>query len=161
LPALPSSFYLIFLSVFDILQDMKSFFASVIIIGFLGVSIFGLFAMSHGDSHNSKCFAAVSSAADCSVFSSILEFIEFHLGAIKKFSTAVFAGATELPLLLFVFAYAVFAFSSPQAVFHIVSRREKMGSSRIAGELSGRKFRHWLSLLEESPGICQARARRP
>lgn len=139
---------------------MNSFLASVLIIGFFGVAVFGFFAMGHGDDHNSKCFAVVSSGADCAVFTSILEFIEFHLNALRKFSTAVFASAIELPLLLFVFAYAVFAFSSPQAVFHIVSRSANERMNRTARELSNRKFRHWLSLCEQSPGMCRTHARR-
>lgn len=94
----------------------------LIIIGFIGIAVFGFFGMGeHGPEHNfGGCIAALRGEADCSVFKGLLDFASFHLGAFKTFSSANLSIAAAIMALLAGFAllFAWFRKNAPESDFY-------------------------------------------
>ncbi len=70
---------------------MKSVITAFVIFSFVGIAVFGVFAMSHGmEQGHTGCIAATAQGTDCPKAGSILSFIAFHLETFRSFSTATF-----------------------------------------------------------------------
>lgn len=68
---------------------MKSVFISILIISFLGVAVLGFLSMIFDHEHNGGCIASNRLGVLCPL-NSTFNFVVYHLGAFKYFSTAVF-----------------------------------------------------------------------
>ncbi|HBT81437.1 hypothetical protein A2757_02525 [Candidatus Giovannonibacteria bacterium RIFCSPHIGHO2_01_FULL_48_47] len=75
---------------------MRSIFASWLILSFVAVAVFGFAAMNHGNGQDHGCLAAAAQRIDCPYGVNTLNFISFHLDALKSFST----GLTLVTLIL-------------------------------------------------------------
>jgi hypothetical protein len=124
-----------------------------IVISFVSVAVFGFLGISFMNDHHAACIVSTSSGAACPGDSPI-SFINFHLNALKNFSTAVFSGNLFAGLLflalalLFVRLGWLTASSSARAV--AIPRYFGQPIDRFSAPL---KFQlvSWLSLLEFSP----------
>ena len=133
---------------------MKSTFAIFLIFSFVGVAVFGVFAMNHGDSHNG-CLAKTAQKADCPKETGALPFLNFHLESFKNFSTATLTDnlANALLLLLALILATRLKFianvqpTSPvfAANYH---RRQFLESPSFPYQ---QKLTHWLALRKNSP----------
>ena len=87
---------------------MRRTLSMLLIVGFVGVAVFGFVSMGHidGRSYDSCIAAAVQGIACVEESSSYL----FHFGAYKSFSTITLEGDSNLALeLALIFALAVYA----------------------------------------------------
>lgn len=139
---------------------MKAAITTILIFGLAGTAFLGVFAIGCdgggcGDEAHKWCFAAQAEAAPCPGNANSGLLLNFHLGALKVFSNAVFseyAAAALLAALAFSFAsilaayeIAVGGYTSPAAVY---LRRRDLDSKLFS---SAGKFHRWLSLHENSP----------
>ena len=139
---------------------MKNLFVVFMILGFIGVAVFGFLAMGeHGPGHNfSGCIAALQGKADCSAFGGLVSFASFHLDAFKVFSSANFSAATAVGLVLFS-AALVFSTASASRLFDL--RFSKNTDSSAVTYSVGYGFytpleqnlKNWFALHENSPAI--------
>ncbi|KKQ90745.1 MAG: hypothetical protein UT16_C0031G0006 [Candidatus Azambacteria bacterium GW2011_GWA2_39_10] len=78
---------------------MKFAFITFLIISFVGVAVFGFVSMIFGDTHNGGCIASNRLGAFCPL-NSVFDFVVFHIGAFKYFSTAIFVFSFKFPVFL-------------------------------------------------------------
>ena len=89
---------------------MKFWLTIVITASFLGIAVFGVFAMSHGGHRYGGCVATTATGAPCPSESNALVSALFHLNAFKNFSTAAFVNlAARLLLFAFVLLCGLYA----------------------------------------------------
>ncbi len=82
------------------------YFGVFLIMGFVGISVFGAFGMHTGmQNHNGGCIAATAQGADCPKQGNPLEYLTFHLDAFRDFSTVIF----EENLLAYLLVLALLA----------------------------------------------------
>ena len=93
---------------------MKNLFVVFMILGFIGVAVFGFLAMGeHGPGHNfSGCIAALRGETNCSALGGLVSFASFHLNAFKVFSSANFSATTAMGLMFFLIALGAFSTAS-------------------------------------------------
>lgn len=135
---------------------MKSVFATLLIIGFLGIAVFGVFSMSRGSEHgHSYCIAATARGIDCPKEGGALSLAIFHLGAFRSFSTAIIGdGLGGISLLFLLLLWAVSA-RSVRELLYAASRLQPFPAYQcVAYPLPlRRRLIRWLSLHEHSPSI--------
>mgnify|MGYP001587166866 FL=1 len=96
--------------VFDILKNMRTAITSLLIISFFGLAVFGFANMAMVDGHgHADCIANAVQGTVCPEAPGTIGFINFHAGAIKFFSTAVF-GASVLAIFAMFLALALATF---------------------------------------------------
>lgn len=135
---------------------MKVALTTFLITGFIGIAVFGVFAMDHGsDQGHSGCIAATAQGADCPKEENSLSFLNFHLDAFRSFSMATFgenlASAFLLLIaLVLIAAFGVIAGISParSALATNYRRRQFLESHSFPSQ---RELTHWLALHENSP----------
>lgn len=137
---------------------MKTAFTIFLIIGFIGIAVFGVFAMNHGSGYgHSGCIAVTAQRADCPRGESALSFIAFHLDAFHGFTTAIFGDNSANALILLIaltFAAVVgiilrirpFSATVEANYYH----KQFLESRHFSPQ---RKFIHWLALRENSPSF--------
>lgn len=132
---------------------MKSAFTVFVLIGFVGIAVFGFAAMGHGDDHG-RCIAAAVKGMDCPEWGNIFSFANFHFDFFRSFSTAVFTdGIGAFFSFLFFLAFWWFgvipkfqfglSFSRPSAAYQFLD------SLSVADRQQSR----WLALHENSPAF--------
>lgn len=135
---------------------MKTALTIFLITGFLGIAVFGVFAMNHGAGHShSGCIAATAQGTDCPKEENAFQFLAFHLDAFRSFSTATFgdnlAGALLL-LIALILTITVGVITSiyltPPALATNYHRRQFLESYSFPFQ---RELTHWLALHENSP----------
>lgn len=134
---------------------MKFLITAIVILSFLGIAVFGVFAMNHGGEHGYGCIAATAQGvARCPNQADPLAFLTFHIDAFKSFSTAIVGSSLASMLLValalvlvsslaWFFRNTIPAFSSLQAY-----RRKQRESFALPSE---RQLIRWLALHENSP----------
>lgn len=138
------------------LTYMKSAFTTLLIFSFLGIAVFGIFAMNHGSGHShSGCIAATAQGTDCPKEENTIPFLTFHLDAFRSFSTATFGDNLASAFLLLIAlvliaALGVIAGISPArpALAMNYRRRQFLESHSFPFQ---RELTHWLALHENSP----------
>ncbi len=137
---------------------MKLALTIFLITGFIGIAVFGVFAMNHGSEHgHNGCIAATAKGVDCPKEEGAISFLNFHLDAFRSFSTATFgdniAGALLLLIaLILAVAGGVVAsiHTAPPALAVNYHRRQFLESYSFPFQ---REFTHWLALHENSPAF--------
>lgn len=137
---------------------MKATLTTFLIIGFIGIAVFGVFAMNHSSGHgHNGCIAATAKGMDCPKEENSLSFLNFHLDAFRSFSTATFgenlANAFLLLIALVLTAALGIAVSirpAPPAFATNYRRRQFLESYSFPFQ---RELTHWLALHENSPAI--------
>lgn len=123
--------------------------SAIFLISFIAIAVFGFMAADYSD-HNRCIVAIAQGGALC--HDSALDFVVFHLGALKSFSLAIFNFAF-LAIAIAFLALSIFSafhknltdisnrlignFSLFQKIRELLSSVEKI------------KFSHWLSLCEK------------
>src|SRR3989338_654112 len=139
---------------------MKNLFVVFMILGFIGVAVFGFLAMGeHGPGHNfSGCIAALQGKADCSAFGGLVSFASFHLDAFKVFSSANFSAATAAFLAFFI-AALVFSTASASRLCDLRVSKKTVASAVTYSVGDGfytpleQNLKNWCALHENSPAI--------
>ena len=127
---------------------VKVLFTTLLVTSFVGIAVFGAFAMNHDSGHAaSGCIAATAKAANCSEETTPFALADFHISAFKSFSSAVFGGALLATLLSMLLAGLVF-FAPPLLKLVQFSPACQRFSSPQKQE-----FTRWLSLHENSPTV--------
>lgn len=141
---------------------MKIALTLLLIIGFAGTAIFGVFAMNHGAAHGHEgCIAAAAQGTDCPREENAFSFLNFHSAAFQSFSTAIFGESIASALI----SFAVLALAAALGVFAKVStempafaahsyRAQFLESCSLSFQ---QKFVHWLALHENSPSAPSGR----
>lgn len=135
---------------------MKLALTSFLIIGFIGIAVFGVFAMNHGSGHSHNgCIAATVQGTDCPKEENSLSFLNFHLDAFRSFSTATFGEYLASALLLLIALVLTVAVgiigiihSAPPVLATNYRRRQFLESHSFPFQ---RELTHWLALHENSP----------
>ncbi|OGZ00371.1 MAG: hypothetical protein A2945_03415 [Candidatus Liptonbacteria bacterium RIFCSPLOWO2_01_FULL_52_25] len=126
----------------------------LLLVGFIGLAVFGGFSMHAGmQDHGGSCVAATAQGIDCPKNNSPLSYLAFHFDALKGFSTAVFG---NFMTTLFLLALALMCAFRPLSGLRARSSFE-YAAGGLRGERSsraGERIRHWLALHENSPGIA-------
>ena len=135
------------------LQCMKKGVTAVLLLGFIGVAVFGFVAMMHEDGHgHDGCVAATAQATACPMNFSPLS-IPFHMDTFKAFSTAIpSAGLFAILALLAIFINALAA-NAARGIF--VSSYATGYDHLLSAEASSsiRALHQWLARLENSPSL--------
>ncbi len=134
---------------------MKSALATILIVGFAGIAVFGIFAMNHGGSDHGGCIAAASSGINCPNEGEGLSFLNFHIDTFRNFTTATFGGGMAALFAVFVLIAAGFCIgairgngTSPKLALAFYRSPEEFFHSPFTIRLN-----HWLALHENSPAI--------
>jgi len=134
-------------------NNMKVSIIIFILISFLGLTVFSIFAMQHGVDHNSSdCIVAKTKGTDCSKEISAFSVLGLHTGAFKSFSTATVphTAANMLPFLLILIFATIFGVTlMPPPKFAKNIQRKSFSESFIfpfQPELVS-----WMALHENSP----------
>ncbi|MEK9154816.1 MAG: hypothetical protein AAB596_02000 [Patescibacteria group bacterium] len=136
---------------------MKIVLIIFLILSFVGIAVFGAFAMGHESGAHNGCVAVTAQGIDCPKENGVFSFIAFHFDAFRSFSTAVFGenllasfltlvlviGGASLGILLGNLVSLVF----PQLNFSYSRYRRR----EFFNSLSKREFIYWLALHENSP----------
>ena len=133
---------------------LMKYIAILLLIGFVGLAVFGVFGTHTGvQGHDGGCIAATVQGTDCPKLNSLLEYLAFHLDAYKSFSLATL-GESAMSVLLLVFASLLFTglaffyphlFNPPQPVFF----RYRFRYSFLSPQRQ--QLTRWLALHENSP----------
>lgn len=136
---------------------MKSAFITLLIISFIGVAVFGFVSMIFGDAHGYDCIASNRLGAFCPL-NNAFDFVIFHIGAFKYFSTAIFV----FSLTLLIAALSLVAFSVlPRPLSNDEENDDSVFSTPGAKFIVLPKIRRitrWLSLHINSPAFITAAA---
>ena len=133
---------------------MKSAFITLLIISFIGVAVFGFVSMIFGDTHNGGCIASSRLGAFCPL-NSAFNFVVFHIGAFKYFSTAIFN--FSLTLLLVALSFTIFSVL-PRPLNNDEDEDFIFGVQRDKFPVlsKSKKITRWLSLHINSPAFIPA-----
>lgn len=130
---------------------MKRLTVGIVLLSLISISVFGLFAMAHGE--HSGCIASVSEGAVCPASEGGLASLNFHAQTFKKLSAAVleFAGLPGILLLIIGLAALLYAQSQYERIsvasYIPVSLR---GAHRARVLVAGSTpLRSWLVLHEQ------------
>lgn len=133
---------------------MKYFIALIVILGIIGIGIFGFFIMNHDMNHSSgNCVASIINNTVCP--SDAISAILHHITAYEIFSQAIVNStsfviiATLLLLAIVVMLMVKMFLLTPLILFSefLVWRRDEHSAT------NQRKLIRWLSLLKNSPAI--------
>jgi len=130
---------------------MKRLTIGIVLLSLISISVFGLFAMTHGE--HSGCIASVSEGIVCPASENNLASLNFHANTFKKLSAAILEFAGLPGILLLVIGLAVFLYTRssfarvPVAAITPVS----FSRTRLAGlyATSYSPLRYWLALHEQ------------
>lgn len=137
---------------------MKSLFTTIVLVSFIGIAVFGVFGMSHGQAHDmgpNNCIAATAKGMDCPKEAEPIDFAVFHIDAYKGFSLATF-GESAMSALLLAFASLLFIglaffsphlFKPPQLAFYKHRFRDAFSPPQQ------QEITRWLALHENSPAF--------
>ena len=133
----------------------------LILVGFIGLSSFGIFGMhAFMQNRDGGCIAATFQDADCPIQIGSLGYIIFHLDAYRGFSLAVF-GENIMNALLFTFSLILLnglIFFYPYIIrlsqFIISKYRYRFRNSFLSHQKQ--KVNQWLALFENSPALFRA-----
>jgi len=133
---------------------MKSLLTILLIISFVGVAVFGFVSMIFGDTHNGGCIASNRLGAFCPL-NSVFDFVVFHIGAFKYFSTAIFV--FSLTLLLVALSFIIFSVL-PRPLNNDEDEDFVFGVQRgkFPVFLKNKEIIRWLSLHIKSPAFIPA-----
>jgi hypothetical protein len=134
---------------------MKLLFITLLALSFIGVGVFGVFAMNHGfDQTHKDCIAVVSQGIECPKQDGILSLVAFHFDSFRSFSFAIFGGnfmsALLLAALMLTIASGIITKISfaPPATIKSYQRRQISDSYFFSFR---QKLVYWLTLHENSP----------
>lgn len=136
---------------------MKFWLTTLLIIGFIAITIFGSFAMNHDSTvgHNKGCIAQTLQGTECPKKEEALSFLNFHLGAFRIFLTAtLFKNLAGYFILLIALLFvSVFEISKINHIKPTPVRNHSSEQSLESFFLSQRHLIHWLTLHENSPSL--------
>lgn len=138
---------------------MRIILTTFLIAGFIGIAVFGVFAMDFamdgGEHGHDGCIAATLQGGDCPGWQSGLSLLIFHLDAFRGFSTAVFSDyfANAFVLLFGLMPIAVFGFFAGmrRAPSELATNCRRMSPAELSLFQTRQKFMYWLALHENSP----------
>ncbi len=129
---------------------MKSALTIFLIFSFLGIAVFGFFAMNHGD-HGHGCIAAMAQGSDCADKENTFSYVTFHLDSFRNFFTAVFGDNTGSLLLLFSFLLICGAAIAHRFRLNSLANKFSSQFAEPSAHPFERQLIRWLALLENSP----------
>lgn len=123
--------------------------------GFVGLAVFGGFAMHAGaESHDNGCIAVLTQGVDCPKKDGSLDALSFHPDTFRSFSSAVFTGQFAISILTLILIAAAGAAGIDARAFAFDQRSSAGSRYRLAELLNSnhrREFMRWLALRENSP----------
>lgn len=131
---------------------MKPYLAIAVVLSFMGIAVFGIFAMNYSGGAHSDCIAATVSGGPCPVESNPLASVAFHFDAFKNFSTATVVSFTTSLLLALTLVFALYALPGFQINFF----PKQASFSKYLKEQSfplRQCIYRWLALHENSPTL--------
>lgn len=134
---------------------MKSLLTSILLLGLMGVAVFGIFGLhASAQEHNGACMTSIAEGVDCPKLSNPLEYLAHHLDAFRSLSTAtvgenVLASLLALSLLVGGAGLALFLGSLAPPLLHLVYFRYRQHEN--FSTLSEQQLLSWLSIHENSP----------
>lgn len=136
---------------------MLASFLGIAVFSFTAVACFGFDCMHQ--THN-WCIAAGASARPCPENTNLLTLMNFHINALKGFSTAVFG--EPLGIFTMIVSFAALAgliiFTNTAAGFLQIPVLDKTDRWRRMSGLPARKFMRWLSLHQKRDSHAHFRA---
>lgn len=127
-----------------IFKSMKILLASVLILSFISIAVFGIWGMHPGAAHTvTRCLASLVHGSFCPEVNNALATVDFHFNAIKNFVSVVLIFAV---LVIAFVVLADFAYTSQSSV-----ARQHIKSFQIRSAFSNQRFNRWLALHENSP----------
>jgi hypothetical protein len=132
---------------------MKKIGTLLLLVGFAGMAVFGLFVMDFAMGHNDTgCIASSVSGGPTVCPMSLLQMAFHHISAFQAFSLAIVAGAFNVLLALaslsLVFVFTRWLANAPPKFLRRIRRRENKFSY-----FQFQKITRWLSLFEHSPSL--------
>lgn len=138
---------------------MKITLTIFLILGFVGIAVFGVFAMdfamNDGGYGHDGCIAATAQGGNCPGWQSGIALLIFHLDAFRGFSTAVFSDyfASAYVSLFAWLSIAVFGFfaTARQMAPELTTNYRHSGFVELSSFQTRQEFINWLALHENSP----------
>lgn len=135
---------------------MKTAVTTFLIVGFVGIAVFGAFAMNHGSGNgHSGCIVVTAQKAICPMGGNAFSFIAFHFEAFRSFTTAIFddgfIGMTAsliVSFLILAIGFFVKINSTPLLIKTDYNFSRFSESNYFSPQ---QKLIHWLALRENSP----------
>lgn len=127
---------------------MKIFTAIIVGSAFFAIAVLGFIAIGVEGEH-AGCIAKTAFGAVCP--DNTFAFIDFHLGALKSFSSGIAAS-----ILAAAFLIALFSLSLTAApALHYLEKIRRAAFSRVSDDIKPgsyrRRLRSWISRSENSP----------
>lgn len=138
---------------------MKIALTTFLILGFIGIAVFGVFAMDFamdgGEHGHDGCIAATAQGGNCPGWQSGIALLIFHLDVFRGFSTAVFSDyfASAYVSLFVLLSGAVFGFfaTARQMAPELTTNYRHFGFVELSSFRTRQEFIYWLALHENSP----------
>lgn len=136
---------------------MRTSFVILVILGFVGIAVFGFAAMGHSGSHSGGCIAMAANGAKspCPLLDPF-GFVNFHIDIFQSFSSATIgtfyyaAFVIALTSILALIGRSSIAVSKSGVIFSRILPLQKI----IFAEhffIAKRKINSWISFHETSP----------
>lgn len=89
---------------------VKHILTTLLITSFVSLAIFGVFSMNHGMMHGAEqnCVAASAENTKCPLAVNPIDFVTFHISALRNFSTATFTKSLVSTLIALAFLFFLF-----------------------------------------------------
>lgn len=129
---------------------MRTLFAVLFLSAFVGIAIFGVFAMNMNHLSHANCIAATIAGASCPEGNNSWALLGFHVDAFRNFSSVTFVSSVAgLFFITFVLRHG-FLHSPRLPFFPQPKTRSRSFNERPL--FIGERIRRWFSLHENSPG---------
>jgi len=124
---------------------MKFAVIGLFILGFISMAIFSAYVMSVSGHGHSGCLAKAINGGDCPAESSLSALANFHLGAAKSFSSAIF-----LAFALAIGLIALDVLRQPRFSFSVLRR----GIFNLSVFFNKIALIRWIARHENSPSLA-------
>lgn len=132
---------------------MTKIFTALVLVGILGIGIFGFATMNHEVGHSVGCIASAVDSVSCS--EDIATMLAHHIQAFVSFFRTVppnpFIFLLLLSSALFVSVWHLFTRQQNSILDSLISRQAEHDPERQL--ICPQKITHWLSLFENSPSL--------
>jgi hypothetical protein len=131
----------------------------LIMVSFVAIAVFGFLGIEFMTSHHAPCIVSTSQGAKCPEESGPFAYVNFHLNALRSFSTAVFHSNPAFSALVLFLVLSFSLVSGFSAVRESV-RERSIATPRLKADLNKptspllMRLWSWLSLHENSPAVA-------
>ncbi len=132
---------------------MKYFASLLLIVSFIGISVFGFVIFDMGPGHTGGCVASAVDGTECPT--NLIGFALHHISAVQTLTTAIPQNSNWLLLLasLFFISVSIFLFYKNLLFPKLKFLPQRLQNLALHSLYSKQRIISWLSLFELSPAL--------